>query len=140
MRLPSTLTDFAEVWLCDWEFSQPEGHRPTPICLVAQEFFSGQTIRLWEEDLLGRRCPPYDVSADALFVAYQAAAECGCHLALGWPLPRYILDLYVEFRALMNGREAWCGYGLVGALITFGLAPLDAQEKTAMRELAQRGG
>ena len=29
-----------------------------------------------------------------------ASAELGCHLALGWPLPDNVLDLYVEFRNL----------------------------------------
>ena len=42
--------------------------------------------------------PPYPIGPDVLFVAYFASAELGCHLALGWPLPARVLDLYAEFR------------------------------------------
>ena len=34
----------------------------------------------------------------------------------GWPLPKRILDLYVEFRLLTSGRSACCGHGLLGAM------------------------
>ena len=43
--------------------------------------------------------PPYPTGPGSLFVAYYASAELGCHLALGWPLPARVLDLYAEFKA-----------------------------------------
>ena len=134
------LDAYREVWLVDFEFSQPPGERPTPVCLVAREFRSGRTLRLWQEDLRGRRMPPYPIGPDALFVAYLASAELGCHLALGWPLPARVLDLYVEFRDRANGVSPPNGYGLLGALTYHGLDAMDAAEKKAMRELAIRGG
>jgi hypothetical protein len=73
-------------------------------------------------------------------VAYYASAELGCCLALGWPMPARILDLYAEFRRLTSGRPVPCGRGLVGALACFGLDGLAAAEKEEMRRLAARGG
>lgn len=84
--------------------------------------------------------PPYTLGSDDLFVAYFASAELGCHLQLGWPLPCWVLDVYVEFRRLTNGRDLPGGRGLLGACHYFGLPWADAVEKTAMRELAIRGG
>jgi DNA polymerase I len=134
------LDAYREVWLVDFEFSQPPGERPTPVCLVAREFRSGRTLRLWQDDLRGRRMPPYPIGPDALFVAYLASAELGCHLALGWPLPARALDLYAEFRNRANGLSPPNGFGLLGALTYHGLDAMDAAEKRTMRELAIRGG
>jgi hypothetical protein len=75
-----------------------------------------------------------------LFVAYYASAEMGCHLALGWPLPENVLDLYAEFRNLTNGLPLPYGRSLLGALVYLGLSSISASEKDEMRELAIRGG
>jgi hypothetical protein len=84
--------------------------------------------------------PPYSIGPDVLFVAYLASAELSCHLALGWPLPARVLDLYVEFRNRANGLSPPNGFGLLGALAFYGLDAMDAAEKEAMRKLAIRGG
>lgn len=138
MRLGSR--DWRAVYLVDFEFSAPPGECPDPICLVAREFASGRTIRLWHDDLRQRTAPPYPTDASALFIAYYASAEIGCHLALGWPVPARVLDLYVEFRNLTNGKDTPCGRGLLGALAWFGLDSIGAAEKAQMRDLALRGG
>ena len=140
MLLGRALDAYREIWFVDFEFSAPPGERPAPVCLVAREFRSGRTIRLWQDDLRGRRLPPYPIGTDALFVAYFASAELGCHLALGWPLPACVLDLYVEFRNRANGLAPPNGFGLLGALSWFGLDVMDAAEKKSMQELASRGG
>jgi hypothetical protein len=77
---------------------------------------------------------------DSLFVAYYASAEIGCHLALGWPVPERVLDLFTEFRNLTNGIPPANGSGLLGALSHYGLDSIGAVEKDAMRELVLRGG
>ena len=105
---------FPAVWFVDCEFSAPPGERPRPICLVALELETGQQIRLWKDQLERQALPPYPVDGNSLFVAYYASAEIGCHLALGWPIPTNVLDLYVEFRNLTNGLRLPCGRGLVG--------------------------
>ena len=129
---------FREIWLVDFEFAAPAGGRPRPVCLVAQEFHSGRQLRVWRDELLSLKAPPFSVDAASLFVAYYASAEMGCHLALGWPLPVNVLDLYTEFRNFTNGLPTPCGDGLLGAQAYFGLSCIDVAEKEAMRELAQK--
>jgi len=132
--------EFREVWLVDFEFVAPPGERPIPVCLVARELATGRQVSLWQDELQRRQAPPYETGPDALFVAYYASAEIGCHLTLGWPVPMHILDLFVEFRNLTNGKEVPCGNGLLGALAWFGLSCLEATEKERMRDLVLRGG
>lgn len=134
------LSPFKQIWAVDFEFQQPAGERPVPVCLVAQEIRSGRLVRLWQDDLRSRRQPPYPVDAESLFIAYYASAELGCHLALGWPMPARILDLFAEFRCLTSGLRTPNGSGLLGALNYFGLDGIAAAEKDSMRELVMRGG
>jgi hypothetical protein len=136
----TNLSLFREVWLADFEFLAPPGERPTPVCLVARELFTGRLLRIWQEDLLALPAPPYRVSADALFVAYYSSAEIGCHLALDWPVPARVLDLFVEFRCRTAGLTVPHGSGLLGALAWHGLDAMDGIEKEAMRQLVLRGG
>ncbi len=126
------LEGFPEVWLVDFEFLAPPGERPTPVCCVALELVSGRVERRWT-DQLGL---PLPMAAGALYVAYFAPAEMACHLALGWPLPENLLDLFVQFRLLGNGRESalgLAGYSLLGALKYFGLSHLDPDLKANWR-------
>jgi len=134
------LRHYREVWLCDTEFRAPDGERPEPLCMVAREWRTGRTIRAWADGLASMPGPPFPIGADTLFVAYYASAEMGCFLALGWPMPARILDLYCEFRNLTNGGSTVAGNGLLGALAYFGLPAIDATEKGDMRALAQRPG
>jgi hypothetical protein len=127
------------VWLWDFEFTAPAGECPTPLCAVARELRSGRLMRLWLTERASAE-PPVDTGPDALFVAYYASAELGCFLALGWPMPARILDLFAEFRCLTSGLAVPCGSGLLGALASFGLDGMDAAEKEDMRQLAMRGG
>ena len=103
--------------------------------MVARDWCSGQTIRIWLEP---GASPPIRFGQTDLLVGYYASAEVGCFLALGWPLPSRVLDLYVEFRWLTSGREVSAGHGLLGALAHFGHTGVDASEKGAMRALAQQ--
>ncbi len=94
---------FAEIRVVDFEFIIHPGERPNPICLVSRELRSGRVLRLWGDDLRKTDAPPFPIDENTLYVAYSAAAELSCHLALGWPLPAFVLDAYVEFRSLVNG-------------------------------------
>jgi hypothetical protein len=138
--MPSQLEAFHTVWLVDFEFRALAGERPQPVCLVAREFSSGQEVRLWADQLGPHSTPPYPLDDTSLCVAYYASAELGCHLALGWPMPARILDLYAEFRCHTAGLTVPHGHGLLGALSWYGLDVMDAIEKKAMRELIMRGG
>src|SRR5215831_19919024 len=132
-RLP-----FREIWAVDFEFIADPGENPDPVCLVARELRSGRTLPLWRDEF--GPAPPYPTGADSLFVAYYASAELGCHLALGWPIPERILDLFTEFRNGTNGLRPPSGSGLIGALIYHGLDAIGTGEKEEMRALIMRGG
>jgi hypothetical protein len=129
---------FRCIWAIDFEFVAEPGERPAPVCMVARELRSGRLLRLWQDELPPR--PPFDVELDTLFLAYMAAAELGCFAVLGWPMPPRVLDLYVEFRALTNGRATPHGRGLLGALSFHGLQGITADEKTLWRDVVMRGG
>src|SRR5262249_1666724 len=112
--------NFRQVWAVDFEFTAPPGGRPKPICVVARELKTDRLERVWLETD-PPPIPPYAVGPDALFTAYYASAEFGCHLALGWPMPARVLDLFTEFRCHTSGREVPCGNGLLGALAYYGI-------------------
>lgn len=135
----AALDRFSEVWLMDFEFIAAPGERPDPICCVARELRSGREVRLWDEELRASRSP---VPADALLVAYYAPAELGCFLALGWPLPAAVLDLYAEFRSFANGKDGALGIrgaSLLAALAHFGLSHLDPDQKAGWRDRILQG-
>jgi DNA polymerase family A len=130
---------YREAWCLDFEFHAPAGDRPTPLCGAALELFSRRRWTTWLE---GRPAPPLPWSSgpDTLTVAYYASAEMGCFLALHWPFPLRLLDLYAEFRCLTSGRPVPNGYGLLGALTACGITAMAAVDKADMRQLAMRGG
>src|SRR6516225_4419548 len=97
------LDRFREVWCVDFEFSAPDGERPSINCMVAREYRSKRLIRLWRDELERLDEAPFDVGPNSLFIAYYASAELGCFLILGWRLPARVLDLFVEFRRFTNG-------------------------------------
>jgi hypothetical protein len=131
---------FKEIWVCDFEFQAPgkdsvvpPGERVRPVCMVAEELLSGRQIRLWR-DQLGPKAP-FDTGDDSLFVSFSAPAELSCFLVLGWDKPRHILDLYIEFIALRNGRGGARNPSLLSALDYFEKEGLAAGEKSDMRKL-----
>ncbi len=131
------------VWLVDFEFHPAcgrEGNLPKPVCMVARELTSGQSIRMWQDELENYPAAPFPTDSSALFVAYYASAEFGCFLALGWAMPVNVLDLFVEFRCKTNGRLLPFGSGILGALAYHGLGSISAGEKDHMRDLILRGG
>jgi DNA polymerase-1 len=67
---------YKEIWAIDFEFVAEPGCVPDVVCMVARELGSGRLIRLWRDDF--KPDPPFDIGADALFVAYMASAEMGC--------------------------------------------------------------
>ena len=132
-RLP-----FTEIWAVDFEFNAKPGENPEPVCLFAWELRSGRKVHLWR-DAFGAK-PPYPTGPEALFVAYYASAEIGCHLALNWPVPERVLDLFTEFRNHTNGIPPVGGASLLGALAHYGLDSIGTVEKDEMRDLVLRGG
>jgi hypothetical protein len=135
--LPLDRWPYREIWAADTEFEVRAGERPVPVCLCARELRSGREIRLWCDQF--GPLPPYPTDAGSLFVAYYASAELGCHLALGWPMPARILDLFTEFRCGTNGLSVPAGNGLIGALTAFGLDTMGTTEKKELQTAIGNG-
>jgi DNA polymerase I len=135
---PLDLLPFVEIWAVDFEFGCKPGENPEPVCLVAWELRSRRKLRLWRDEF--GPLPPYPIGQNALFVAYYASAEVGCHLVLDWPVPQRVLDLFTEFRNQTNGIPTHSGAGLLGALAHYGLDSIGTAEKGEMRALVLRGG
>src|SRR6516164_2150722 len=137
--MSALLRQFKEIWLVDTEFISQPGERPVPVCLVGLELRSGRKIRLWQDQL--GAFPPYSTGPESLFVAYFASAEMGFHLAMGWPKPANILDLFVEFRNRYNCLPTVMGNNkLISALTQFNLDAIGVTEKQEMVDLINRGG
>jgi hypothetical protein len=135
------IDDFREVWGVDFEFTQPDGERPQPLCMVAMELRTGQTIRLWQDELYRYDRAPFLTDEGGLVVAYYASAEMNCFLALDWSLPVNLIDLYAEYSLITSGLPTPCGRGLLGALTAHAIkGGVSELFKDEMRDLAQRGG
>jgi len=136
---------FPRVILEDFEFIPALGERPDVVCGVFHDLSTGQTIRLGGQtaqlarDQLTDR-PPYDIGPDTLVVCFVANAEMACHLSLGWPIPKNILDLSPEIKCHVNGKGIpRKTQGLIGALKYFGLDTIAPKRKDAMRERIMKG-
>jgi hypothetical protein len=132
--------DFAEITLFDFEYGTDTRGLRVPVSLCFEQLVSGCKVRMWTDEL--GSLPPYDTGPDNLFVCYSAAAEMSCHIALGWPIPKRLLDLYVEYLNHKNGlpRHDTQGkkkqFNLLAALHNFGLAHVAPEDKKEMQELA----
>ena len=135
------LDRFKEIWSVDTEYFPKggEGGLPQPVCLVAKEFRTEQEIRLWQDELNILKQCPYDIGPDTVTIAYYASAEMGTFLSLGWDLPKWVVDLYAEFRCQTNGHFYTNGTGLLGALSWFGEPATSAVEKDIYREIILKG-
>ena len=131
------LAQFREVWLVDFEYVEQPGERPDVVCLCAKELRTARVIQLWRTEMAS--APPYPTDDGALFVCFAAHAELGCHLSLGWALPRHVLDLSPLFRNAVNGRKPPEGKSLLGAMRYYGLDNIGAKKKDAMRDRILKG-
>jgi hypothetical protein len=128
---------FARVILEDFEFISVPGDRPDVVCMVFHDLGTGQTTRLWRNQLNDQL--PYDDN-ETLVVSFVFNAEGACHLALGQPLPKHVLDLSPEFKCYVNGKGiSRKNQGLIGALQYFGLSTIAPKRKDAMRERIMKG-
>jgi hypothetical protein len=132
---------FKEIWAVDFEFYGKDGDPPTPLCLVAKELRTGRVIRQWCDEF--GPSPPYRIDSDAVFVAYMAAAEFGCHHKLGWGRPVNVLDLYVEYRCHDNDASVQKrpdGYFKLPSVLTrLGENAISVAEKSEMIDRILRG-
>jgi hypothetical protein len=106
--------------------------------MVARELHSGREIRLWRDDLLRLKEPPFEIGASTLIVTFAAWAEFSCFQILGWSQPYNTMDLHAEHRAATNGLIL-PGKQRRNNLLTVarmrGLHPMDTTRKQHMQEM-----
>src|SRR5262249_10032273 len=135
--------------VCDSEFTPVNGGWPIPICFCATETRTGRTLDLWLDG--GRVECPFEPDKGSLLISYAASAELKILQVLGWPKPSAVIDLFSEFRWLLNGdrryetagltkKEKESKWGLIAALRHFGCVSLDVRDKTVQQDVAKRGG
>lgn len=129
-------TQFKEIWFYDFEFKPGPNMTVIPVCMVAKEYYTQRIEKLWLYKQ--KETPaPFNLNKESLFIGYSMYnAELACHVALHWPLPRTICDLYVEYRILVNGREIeQRGLSLLQATDTYGISNIGVVKKEQMRDL-----
>ena len=67
---------FPRVILEDFEFIPALGERPDVVCMVFHDLSTGQTTRLWRDQLNGQL--PYDGGSDTLVGSFVFNAEGAC--------------------------------------------------------------
>ncbi len=139
---------FNRVLTIDTEFRLDEDYRQHVACLVAHEWPSGRNWRIWLDD--DQKTPlqlPCD--GETLWVSFVATAELRSMLVLEHPLPRRVLDLYVENRWLNNFQGSKLervlkkderSFSFLTTLRHFGCYSMEYEGKEGMRELILRGG
>jgi hypothetical protein len=131
---------FARVLLEDFEFISKLGERPDVLCGAFHDLITGQTILRHRAELDAKGLPYDPECADTLVVSFVFNAEGACHLALGQPLPKNVLDLSVEFKRQVNGKGiSRKNQGLIGALQYFGLSTITQKRKDAIRDRIMQG-
>jgi hypothetical protein len=73
--------------------------------MYAYERRSGREISKWRDELLRLRCAPFDTGPRSVIFTYAANAELSNFLALSWLFPCHVIDLFIQMRALINGRS-----------------------------------
>ena len=100
---PIVVADF-EYETSGGEYNLVAGDLPVVLCMVAyvlnENLQHVRTIRLWRGEF--GPTPPFDISEDALFVAYSAWAELTCFMTLGWKFPKHVYDLHTAYLAISN--------------------------------------
>jgi hypothetical protein len=139
------LSRFREIVVGDSEFVPRPGEKPDPVAVCAKELRSGRLITMFRDEM--RESPPYPIDDEVLFVAFAAAAELETHLALGWRLPKHVLDLRVEHINCTNKTEKRRDdkpkkkqpRSLLEILRSYGIPDGDAQVKAETVERIKKG-
>jgi hypothetical protein len=96
--------NFGTAVVVDFEYEIDGNLLPNVLCMVAyvldENLRHVRTIRLWRGEF--GSTPPFDVGADALFIAYSAWAEMTCFQVLGWRFPVHVFDLHTAYLAATN--------------------------------------
>lgn len=131
---------FQDIYAIDFEFFGNDGDIPKIVCMVTQNIKTMEISRVWCDQLLEMKTPPFILGENTLLITYFAPAEIQSMLALDWSTALSIIDLFVEFRCETNGNPNIFRKGLVNALSYYQLNHLIPEEKEEMRTLILSGG
>jgi DNA polymerase I len=126
---------FAHSVKVDKEFISRPGESPDVVC-VAYKIDDEPTRVLWRDEL--GPTPPYPIGDDTVVISFTQA-EWSCHLALGWKLPKHVVDLNCELRLASNGIKLPAGQSLLGFCRWLGIEAGDAAVKDAVRNRIIKG-
>jgi hypothetical protein len=154
---------YRRAWVVDTEYCSL-GNHPRARCLCALDLLSGERREIWLAGVADPPCP-FTMAADELFIFWAADADVGIFIALGWPVPRSVIDTRVEFMRIRCGlpplpsddtesdpdivaeREARAGkkrakkpgqYALVRVARHYGVPCVSDEEKGEFRDLAMQ--
>jgi DNA polymerase I len=135
----------------DFEYYAPAGCNPRPICVawICPTTGDSGTQWLWDEP---PSRPPFPMTVETVFVSYNIAAEVSCFLALNWPRPTNVIDLWLEYVQHLNvwpvKAPEWKPKrappkkprkGLLDAMRAFGLDATPSEVKAHFQQRAQEG-
>jgi hypothetical protein len=104
------------VVVCDFEFAENKFGYPAVRCVAFHDLTTGKQGTLWVDSLTSI---PLVFSGDYVMIAFAAKAELSCFLALGWPFPPQVLDLFFLYKRVINGDPTNKGSGLFPALESY---------------------
>jgi hypothetical protein len=104
--------------VCDFEFATNKLGFPVVRCVAFHDLTTGEQGSLWMDALAS---VPAVFTGDYVMVAYAAKAELSCFLALGWPFPPRVLDLFFLYKRVINGDPTNKGSGLLAACASYGI-------------------
>jgi hypothetical protein len=105
--------------VCDFEFAEDRFGFPVVRCVAFHDLTTGERGTLWADALSSS--PPAVFTEDYVLVAFAAKAELSCFLALGWPFPPQVLDLFFLYKRVINGDPGNKGSGLLQASVSYGI-------------------
>jgi hypothetical protein len=129
------------------------------------DLLSGERREVWLAGVVNPPCL-FEMSADECFLFFAADADIGIFLALGWTIPRHVIDARVEFIRIRNGapllkpydggdldigaeKEAKADkmrrkkpgmFSLIRVCRHYGIPFISDEEKGEFRDLAMRPG
>jgi hypothetical protein len=122
----------------DFEWKGEAGALPEPLCLTAIESATGRVHRLWQDELLSLRAPPFPIGPEVTCCAYSAASDLVCFKVLNWELPARVFCTYAEQRVRYNGVPSQFDNDLMGACARRGITYTATTEiKKKQRERAR---
>ena len=119
---------FQNIYVIDFEFFGNDGDIPKVVCMVIQNIKTKEICRVWRDELIKMKIPPFIMGKNTLLITYFASAEIQSMLALDRSTDVSIIDLFVEFRCETNGNPNIFRKGLVNALSYYELNHLIPEE------------